>query len=68
MIDATNDLEDIKICHVNCQSLYMHFDEFKHHFCDSEFHIICMSETWLRPGVTDDMVKLPGYSLFRCDR
>lgn len=27
-----------------------------------------MSETWLRPGITDAMVRLPGYTLFRCDR
>lgn len=27
-----------------------------------------MSEIWLRPDVTDDMVRLLGYTLFRCDR
>ncbi|KMQ88324.1 rna-directed dna polymerase from mobile element jockey-like protein [Lasius niger] len=60
--------KDIMICHVNCQSLYAHFDEFRHNFTNSDYHVICMSETWLRPGITDTMVGLPGYSLFRCDR
>jgi len=37
-------------------------------FYDKDFQIICMSETWLRPEVSDTMVNLPGYSLFRVDR
>lgn len=59
MTRLTHDLEDIKICH---------FDEFYHYFSNSEFHIICISKTWLRPGITDDMVRLPGYTLYRCDK
>lgn len=27
-----------------------------------------MSETWLKPGISDDLVRLPGYTLYRCDR
>lgn len=27
-----------------------------------------MSETWLKPGTTDAMIKLPSYTVFRCDR
>lgn len=60
--------DNLKICHVNCQSLVAHFDEFSNFFSDKDFHIICMSETWLRPEVTDSMVNFPGYSLFRVDR
>lgn len=61
-------LEDLKICHVNCQSLFAHFDEFYHFFSKENYHIICLSETWLRPSISDEMVFLPGYKLFRCDR
>src|SRR5436309_3189651 len=68
MTDAPGNCEDLNICHVNCQSLYAHIDEFRFYFGKKQFDIICMSETWLRPGVTDEMVKLPGYNLFRCDR
>lgn len=60
--------EHLRVCHVNCQSLYAHLDEFRLFFQNSGYHIVCMSETWLRPAISDDMVRLPGYTLFRCDR
>ncbi|XP_011158078.1 uncharacterized protein LOC105194715 [Solenopsis invicta] len=34
----------------------------------SDMHIICMSETWLRSKISDALVDLPGYKLFRRDR
>lgn len=58
---ANADFEHIKMCHVNCQSLFTHLDEFRHFFGDSRFHVICMSETWLRAEITDALVSLPGY-------
>lgn len=58
----------LRICHVNCQSLLSHFDEFKNFFLQEDYQIICMSETWLRPAVPDAMVQIPGYVLYRCDR
>lgn len=60
--------EYLKLCHVNCQSLFAHYDEFYNFFRNTDFHVICMSETWLRSGIGDDMVRFPGYSIFRCDR
>lgn len=60
--------DDLRICHVNCQSLYAHYDEFADYFSAADFHIICLSETWLRPAISDDMVHLAGYTLYRCDR
>lgn len=68
MSDMSCCYENLRMCHVNCQSLIAHFDEFNHFFADSGYHIICMSETWLKPATTDGMVKMAGYSLFRCDR
>lgn len=58
----------ILICHVNCQSLYAHFDEFKLFFNNSRYHIICLSETWLKPNLPDSMINLSGYTLYRQDR
>lgn len=60
--------ENLKKCHVNCQMLHAHLDEFRHFFEDSIYHIICMSETWLKNEIPDNMVTFRGYSLFRCDR
>lgn len=55
--------EDLQACHVNCQSVIAYFDEFCHFFVGSGYHIICMSETWLKPEIPDTMVTLPGYAL-----
>ena len=60
--------DKLSVCHVNCQSLMAHFDEFCDFFTNSKYHIICLSETWLKPEILDRMVKLPGYFLIRCDR
>ncbi|RLU21146.1 hypothetical protein DMN91_005519 [Ooceraea biroi] len=37
-------------------------------FFGARYHIICISELWLRPEICDDIVALPGYRLFRGDR
>lgn len=59
---------DLRICHVNSQSLYAHLDEFRLCFENSNFHIICILETWLKPSISDSMVSLKGYNSFRVDR
>jgi len=55
---------------MNCQSLNAHFDEFRQFFIKSDYHVICLSETWLRPGVfvSDAMMCLLGYTFFRINR
>lgn len=61
-------IENLLLCHVNCQSLVAHLDEFRLFFNANHYHIICISETWLRPSITNDFLSLPGYTLIRCDR
>lgn len=58
----------LRACHVNCQSLMAHLDEFRLFFTNSKYDIICLSETWLKPTILDQIVELPGYQLLRCDR
>lgn len=65
MDSTTNNL---RICHVNSQSLIAHLDEFRLFFENKYFHIICLSETWLSPSVSDEFIELPGYNIQRCDR
>lgn len=60
--------DKLKICHVNCQSLMAHFDEFCHYFSNSKYHVICLSETRLKPEISDNMIRVPGYSPVRNDR
>lgn len=45
-----------------------HLDEFRFYFMRADYHIICISETWLRPEIADAVIALPGYALHRCDR
>jgi len=60
--------KNIRICHVNCQSLTCHLDEFRLYFSSNHYDVICISESWLLPSISDDYVALPGYRLVRCDR
>src|SRR5580765_4947374 len=41
-------IDNLRVCHVNCQSLFAHLDEFRYYFHFHFFHVICMSETWLK--------------------
>ena len=68
MVNLTMRHDKLSVCHVNCQSLMAHFDEFCDFFTNLKYHAICLSETWLRPEITDSMVRVPGYFLVRCDR
>jgi hypothetical protein len=58
----------LKIAHVNSQSLLCHIDEFRTIFELSNFDLILVSETWLKPNLSDHSVELPNYTLFRNDR
>lgn len=58
----------LKVCHVNCQLLCAHLDEFKIFFGFSDYHLIFLSETWLKPEMPDRMIELRGFSIFRRDR
>jgi len=58
----------IRICHVNCQSLTYHLDEFRLFFGRNHFDVICISESWLLPSISDNFIALPGYNIIRCDR
>lgn len=61
---------DLKICHINAQSLRneRHFELFKEYFRCHHFDIITVSETWLNHLVSDNIVFLPSFSLYRHDR
>ena len=63
-------VSSLKIAHINVQSLMDsdHFSEFCSLFGDSEFDIIAISETFLKPSITDSAVNLPGYFVYRKDR
>ena len=55
-------------CQVNSQSLSAHYDEFLQYFTQNFYHIIAISETWLKPYIPSSSVSLPNYILLRHDR
>ena len=60
------DLPGLKFVHINCRSLFKKLDEIISYFKNCE--IICCSETWLRPELSNSLVYFPDKILFRLDR
>lgn len=60
--------EFLKIVHVNAQSLCCHIDEFRDLFGSQLCDIILVSESWLKPPISDRAVELQNYVLLRNDR
>ena len=60
----------IHLLHLNIRSLFCKnkFDMFKEQMSNSKADIICLSETWLKEGLTTNIVNIPGYRMTRLDR
>ena len=58
----------LKIAHLNVRSLSQHWDEFQILIQDNPFDVMCLTETWLKPCMTDSELHLDGYNLIRNDR
>jgi hypothetical protein len=54
--------------HVNAQSLLSHFHEFNQIVANLSCCALCVSESWLKPTLSSNLVELPGYVLLRNDR
>lgn len=56
------------IFHINAQSLLPKIDEFRYLFESSDIDAICVSETWFNKEISDGVLGVEGYRLFRSDR
>jgi exonuclease III len=56
------------VAHINAQSLPCHIDSVNFAFSSNLIHAVGVSETWLSPSLSDNLVQLPGYRLHRVDR
>lgn len=65
---ALNLKSKLNICHINSRSITSKIDEFRRIFLKTNVHVIMISESWLSEDVTDSMVRIQGYKLFRNDR
>ena len=50
----------LKIAHLNVRSLSQHWDEFQILRQDNPFDVMCLTETWLKPSMTDSELHLDG--------
>ena len=58
----------IHICHLNVRSLWNKLEVIKQQLKGSKVSIFTVSETWLNPDITNDMLYIKGYNLLRLDR
>ena len=56
------------VCHLNCQSISDKLDVVKYYVNDSQFDIFSLSETWLTPDHSDQLLNVDGYDIVRLDR
>lgn len=58
----------LKLAHFNLRSLFPKFDAFVDLINFHHLDIVCLSETWLTPDVTDQAVYISGFKMIRKDR
>lgn len=59
---------DLCVAQLNANSLLGHIDYIRAFFINKSYHIISVSETWLKPNIPDSLVSIDGYFLLRNDR
>lgn len=58
----------IGFLHMNARSILPKLDQLKTWCMMAKPDIVVISESWLRSTVTDDVLHVDGYNVFRCDR
>ncbi|VDI55735.1 Hypothetical predicted protein [Mytilus galloprovincialis] len=70
---------DLSVCHLNARSLYSFdtvlksnrtkLDEIEFVLCNElQYDVICISETWLKPDISFEDIKIDNYNTYRRDR
>ncbi|XP_036144943.1 uncharacterized protein LOC118646356 [Monomorium pharaonis] len=65
---GTSSALSLKIAQLNANSLLAHIDLIRDFLVSNFFHIISISETWLKPHVIDKLVEIKDYFIIRNDR
>ncbi|XP_071941115.1 uncharacterized protein [Antedon mediterranea] len=58
----------LHLIHLNARFLLPKLSELKLITVNTKADVICVTETWLHTSITDDEIKMNGYSSVRCDR
>lgn len=68
---TTNELTSKKgvlIIHINIRSLVNKLELVRHFITSNDIDCLCLSETWLRSIISDNLLNIDGYKLTRLDR
>lgn len=71
ILNSITDLKEIKgfiIAHLNIRSCLPKIDSLRADLCDANVDVLCLSETWLKSSITDDLVSVDGFLLEHLDR
>ena len=58
----------LKVGYLNVNQLYNKLDELKATLPNLQFDVFGVSETWLTSEISENEIKIPGYTAFRRDR
>ena len=58
----------VSFIHMNVRSLFPKIDQIRAIFQDSKIGVVTISETWLNHRVSDSMINIEGYTMYRQDR
>ena len=58
----------LKISQLNTRSILPKIDSLRLLMKDNPYDVFSVSETWLKPSISDAEISLPGYSVVRMDR
>lgn len=61
-------MASLKIFHVNIRSLLPKINQLRDHIYDSCYDIVCITETWLNVDLSDDLLLIRNFTLYRQDR
>ncbi len=58
----------LKVCHLNIRSLLPKTDSLRSFMTKNPFDVVAVSETWLKPTITNAEIRIPNYSIMQQDR
>lgn len=67
MTDLHNTKGQKVIC-LNIRSLYANHSQLELDFANSNYAVICLTETWLHSLINTSIIDIPGFSIIRLDR
>lgn len=67
-LDALKNSNGLRFIHVNVRSLLNKMDAIRLWTKTTDTDILVLSETWLKPSITNNMIHIDGYNIFRTDR